>query len=40
MAGTEDDADFAGMSLDADRNLLWTYQVRQVVYVVNKSVPK
>lgn len=29
MAGTEDDADFAGMSLDADRNLLWTYQVRQ-----------
>lgn len=26
-AGTEEYSDFAGMSLDADGTLLWTYQV-------------
>ena len=27
MAGSANYSDFAGMSMDADGNLLWTYQV-------------
>lgn len=29
LAGTGEYTDFAGMALDADGTLLWTYQVRQ-----------